>query len=440
MNDKYALLQKEINHKLEQICSEVKNISNRSNDYLEYISALIFVLYKNRKILKQIIDTKEERLYGILKWIDGELENIRIQEKSHFLFINVNFTNIDGLENSKSIFEVILDLSDLILQLDKLVENSKEILAEAFDNMIMKESQENDKLNGNGEFYTPKEVVKTMVKLANIKEGYAIYNPASETGNFITESAKQAKIYSFGEENNLLNYDICITNLWLHDISDKRIGLNYEKKVELVDIAIANPPFTETGNTSGYIKYIDIMLKSTHKYGKVICIVPRGFLFKQTSQELYMRKRLLNDNYIEAIINLPEKLFYNTKIPVVILILKKRRNKNNILFIDASKEYAKKRKFNFLTEEMQDKIINTYRKYEILPNYSNVVDIEKIKENGYDLNIKLYVENNKEKENINPEEIKEELLYLKKEQKNIDEEIHNLIKKIIIYKKLKFYH
>lgn len=432
MSDKYALLQEEINHKLEQICSEVKNIPNRSNDYLEYISALIFVLYKNRKILKQIIDTKEERLYGILKWIDGELENIRIQEKSHFLFINVNFTNIDGLENSKSIFEVILDLSDLILQLDKLVENSKEILAEAFDNMIMKESQENDKLNGNGEFYTPKEVVKTMVKLANIKEGYAIYNPASETGNFITESAKQAKIYSFGEENNLLNYDICITNLWLHDISDKRIGLNYEKKVELVDIAIANPPFTETGNTSGYIKYIDIMLKSTHKYGKVICIVPRGFLFKQTSQELYMRKRLLNDNYIEAIINLPEKLFYNTKIPVVILILKKRRNKNNILFIDASKEYAKKRKFNFLTEEMQDKIINTYRKYEILPNYSNVVDIEKIKENGYDLNIKLYVENNKEKENINPEEIKEELLYLKKEQKNIDEEIHNLIKKLYL--------
>lgn len=432
MSDKYALLQEEINHKLEQICSEVKNIPNRSNDYLEYISALIFVLYKNRKILKQIIDTKEERLYGILKWIDGELENIRIQEKSHFLFINVNFTNIDGLENSKSIFEVILDLSDLILQLDKLVENSKEILAEAFDNMIMKESQENDKLNGNGEFYTPKEVVKTMVKLANIKEGYAIYNPASETGNFITESAKQAKIYSFGEENNLLNYDICITNLWLHDISDKRIGLNYEKKVELVDIAIANPPFTETGNTSGYIKYIDIMLKSTHKYGKVICIVPRGFLFKQTSQELYMRKRLLNDNYIEAIINLPEKLFYNTKIPVVILILKKRRNKNNILFIDASKEYAKKRKFNFLTEEMQDKIINTYRKYETLPNYSNVVDIEKIKENGYDLNIKLYVENNKEKENINPEEIKEELLYLKKEQKNIDEEIHNLIKKLYL--------
>lgn len=432
MSDKYALLQEEINHKLEQICSEVKNIPNRSNDYLEYISALIFVLYKNRKILKQIIDTKEERLYGILKWIDGELENIRIQEKSHFLFINVNFTNIDGLENSKSIFEVILDLSDLILQLDKLVENSKEILAEAFDNMIMKESQENDKLNGNGEFYTPKEVVKTMVKLANIKEGYAIYNPASETGNFITESAKQAKIYSFGEENNLLNYDICITNLWLHDISDKRIGLNYEKKVELVDIAIANPPFTETGNTSGYIKYIDIMLKSTHKYGKVISIAPRGFLFKQTSQELYMRKRLLNDNYIEAIINLPEKLFYNTKIPVVILILEKRRNKNNILFIDASKEYAKKRKFNFLTEEMQDKIINTYRKYETLPNYSNVVDIEKIKENGYDLNIKLYVENNKEKENINPEEIKEELLYLKKEQKNIDEEIHNLIKKLYL--------
>ena len=81
MSDKYALLQEEINHKLEQICSEVKNIPNRSNDYLEYISALIFVLYKNRKILKQIIDTKEERLYGILKWLDGELENIRIQEK-----------------------------------------------------------------------------------------------------------------------------------------------------------------------------------------------------------------------------------------------------------------------------------------------------------------------------------------------------------------------
>ncbi len=432
------ILQKEVNYDLQEICNDMKNIHNIGSDYLQYISALIYVLYKNKEYLNQKIDYAKENIKEILNWIDKELNNIRLEEKSFILFINIHFYKIMDLNDYKIFITIILKLSKLIKNLDNLVENSKKILAEAFEYIIMIASQENEISNSDGEFYTPKGIVKTMVKIADIKNGMAIYNPASGTGNFITESAKQAKIYSFGEESSLANYNICVTNLWLHDIYDKRIGIEYEEKVKLVDLAIGNPPFVERsqkeGNfvnvTTGYIRFLDLMLTSINEYGKIVCIVPQGFLSKHTNVEYGMRKKLINNNYIDAIINLPEKLFANTKIPVVVLVINKMRNRKEILFIDASKEYTKKRKTNILTVDNQDKIVNTYRKYEAVKNYSNVVKPEEIIENDYDLNIKLYVKMDNKTENINQKKVELEILKLEEEKNRIDNQIRTLIKNL----------
>ena len=314
----------------------------------------------------------------------------------------------------------------------------------------MKAAQNNEISFNNKEYYTPKGLVKTMVNLLNIKDGMAIYNPACGTGNFITESAKQANIYAFGEENNISNYNICITNLWLHDIYNKRIKVNSNEKFQEVDIAIANPPFVDDNkealntaenlehlyhydvspNASSYLKYLVMMLESIHIYGKMAIILPHGFLFKRTNEEYRLRQRLIKNNYIDAIIGLPEKLFYNTKIPVVILIINKSRRKDGVLFIDASKEFTSKRRTNILTVENQKKIVDIYQKYEDIKACSYVANLKEIEQKDYNLSINQYIQIENKTEQINVEEIKETLQCLENERLEIQKEITELMNNI----------
>ena len=129
----------------------------------------------------------------------------------------------------------------------------------------------------------------------------AIYNPASGSGDFIVESAKKAKIYAFGEETNINNYNICMTNLWIHDIYNKRIQENIGENFRLADVAVGNPPFAGDSReeinknialqdiyykygipitASTYTKFLVMMLESINDNGQMAFILAHGFLFK----------------------------------------------------------------------------------------------------------------------------------------------------------------
>ena len=436
-----SIFQKEINSSLQKICEELKNIHNINSNYLQYISALIYALYYNNyyNLLEEL---ESLEIINVFSLINTNLSKIRKKEESRKLFVNINFYEIIQTSEYETFKKILGKLVSLMKKIDELVSNGKEVLARAFEYIIENDSKRNKLYYNNMEtFYTPKEIVKLMVNLSGIKKGAVLYNPASGTGDFIVESAKQGEIYAFGEEKNINKYNICITNLWLHDILNKRIDTEHEKRSDFFDFAIANPPFveknSETNNineflntSSGYIKYLNMMLNNVNNHGKIITLVPQGFLFRQSSTEYITRRSLLEKNYIDAIITLPERLFYDTTIPVVVLVINKCKNSNEILFIDASREYKKSNKWNILTDENQDKIVETYREHKIITNYSNVISFEEIKKNDYNLNMKEYVRIQKEEENINKEKLKEEIIELEKERMKINYELINIIEDI----------
>ncbi len=272
-----------------------------------------------------------------------------------------------------------------------------------------------------------------------------------ERGNFIVESAKKGPIYAFGEENNARNYNICMTNLYLHDIFNKRIKEENGEKFQLVDLAIANPPFVSSmredvttnhrlgelyfsyaisKSGSSYVKYLAKMLENVHEKGRVAILMPHGFLFKRNKIEYEVRKKLIEKNYIDAIIGLPEKLFYHTKIPVVLLLIDKAKKQNEILFMDASREFASNRKINYLAKENQEKIVKIYQTKESLENYSYLAKIKEIRKKDYDLTIKKYVQIHPKIERIDERETIKKIQKLEEENNYVKKQIRELMEKI----------
>ena len=292
-----------------------------------------------------------------------------------------------------------------------------------------------------------------MIDLLPIRNNSSIYNPACGVGNFIVESAKLGSIYAFGDESNISNYNICMTNLWLHNIENKRIDNIKIDKMPKVDYVVANPPFAINNmqkgdkelnnmlykygvfeNASSYSKFILMMLESVKEGGKISVVFPHGFLFKKTISECNLRKYLVDNGYIEAIISLPEKMFNGTKIPVIILVLQKKYREEDIIYIDASKEYIKGRKLNSLSEENQSKIIKTYENKSEISNYSIKVGAEIIRKNDYNLNIKKYLKSPKKEKSVNIKTEKQELQRLEEERVVIERKNRGIIKESIRYK------
>ena len=341
--------------------------------------------------------------------------------------------------------------------MEELVKNTQEygkkLIAEAFEDVITKAAKNNEISFQNTEYYTPNEIVKTMIDLLSIRNNSSIYNPACGVGNFIVESAKLGSIYAFGDESNISNYNICMTNLWLHNIKNKRIDNIKIDKMPKVDYVVANPPFAINNmqkgdkelnnmlykygvfeNASSYSKFIVMMLESVQEGGKISVVLPHGFLFKKTISECNLRKYLVDNGYIEAIISLPEKMFNGTKIPVIILVLQKKYREEDIIYIDASKEYIKGRKLNSLSEENQSKIIKTYENKSEISNYSIKVGAEIIRKNDYNLNIKKYLKSLKKEKSVNIKTEKQELQRLEEERVVIERKNRGIIKESIRYK------
>ena len=220
-----------------------------------------------------------------------------------------------------------------------------------------------------------------------------------------------------------------------------------------VDYVVANPPFAINNmqkgdkklnnmlykygvfeNASSYSKFIVMMLESVQEGGKISVVLPHGFLFKKTISECNLRKYLVDNGYIEAIISLPEKMFNGTKIPVIILVLQKKYREEDIIYIDASKEYIKGRKLNSLSEENQSNIIKTYENKSEISNYSIKVGAEIIRKNDYNLNIKKYLKSLKKEKSVNIKTEKQELQRLEEERVVIERKNRGIIKESIRYK------
>lgn len=193
---------------------------------------------------------------------------------------------------------------------------------------------------------------------------------------------------------------------------------------------ILYPPFEHTPPKSkaDYAFILRAFEKLDDK-GKMAVVLPHGVLFRGAS-EGKIRKTLLENGYIDAVIGLPEKLFFGTGIPTVILVLRKQAKFKNVFFIDASREYDKGKNQNHLTDEHIEKIIETYRNIEDIDKYSRLVVYDEIVENDFNLNIPRYIDTFEEEEPIDIGELYAEMLQTDKEIEQVNHELAEMVQEL----------
>ena len=440
------------------ICEDFKNQTNIKKNYLEYISALLYIKYANHSGIMNFKYLFEQRTnYYIAEYIDRVLRETVEQEKNRYLFQNVKFREIIIYRNigEENILGIIIKrLYELINELEKRYGESKRFIANAYHYALIECASKKDINDLNGEIYTPTGIAKVMIELININKGGVVNDPSCGSGNILLNLPQNNNLKVFAKEEELGTYNLCITNLMLNEIDYKNVEFDDFKRDNMIgepkkiyDYIITNPPFIERNIKSRFIHnqkiireydirrlapgdygYIINMLDSLNKAGKMAIILPHGVLFRTT--ERIVRKKLIENNYIDAIIGLPENMFFGTRISVIIMILNKEKANKDILFIDASNEYVTKKKINIFSLENQTKIINTYKNREEIKGFSYVASIDEIMKTDYNLTIKKFIKKQVNKKSINKEEIMKQLESLEKEKDILEENIKDVLEKL----------
>ena len=284
-----------------------------------------------------------------------------------------------------------------------------------------------------GEFYTPRDVVRLMVRILRPDEGMRVYDPCVGSGGMLIISREYVEEHGgnprdlrlYGQDNNGTVWAICKMNMLLHGIRGADIAnedtLEHPQHVEggelmRFDRVISNPPFSQNysladmefrerfryGFASERGKKADLMF-AQHMHsvlrpgGMMATVMPHGVLFR-SSTEGQIRQGFIEDDLLEAVIGLPPNLFYGTPIPACILVMrakgaKPEERRGNVLFINADAEYHSGRAQNYLHPEHVEKIVSAFQDFRDIPGYAAVVSHQELAENDYNLNIRRYADN-----------------------------------------------
>jgi type I restriction enzyme M protein len=327
-------------------------------------------------------------------------------------------------------------LNDLLDHFGRLtLSNSRvdsDVLGQAYEYLIKKFADATNKKAG--EFYTPRSIVRLMVKILDPHEGDTIYDPACGTGGMLLEALHHVRedggnvrtLYGklFGQEKNLTTSGIARINLLLHGVEDFNIvrgdtlrqpAFFSGDRLSNFDCVIANPPFSlehwgeelwgmdpygrniagVPPRTSGDFAWVQHMISSmAPATGRMAVVLPHGVLFRMGAEGA-IREKLLRMDLLEAVIGLGANLFYGTGLAACILVFRDRKTverKRKVLIVDASRLFKRGRNQNTLEPEHVERIFALYHDYHDVAGMARVVDLEEIKRADWNLNIPRYVE------------------------------------------------
>lgn len=302
-----------------------------------------------------------------------------------------------------------------------------------------------------GEFYTPAEVSELMARLVDPQPGDDICDPTCGSASLLMKCGRLirekggAGYALYGQEAIGSTWALAKMNLFLHGEENHQIEWGdtirnpklrtSEDTLRHFDIVVANPPFSldkwgvdaaeadkfarfRRGlppKTKGDYAFILHMIETLKpRSGRMAVVVPHGVLFRG-SREGKIRQKLIEENLLDAVIGLPEKLFFGTGIPAAVLVFRKMKEDDSVLFIDASREFVAGTNQNALDESHLTKILETYRARETLEKYAYRATREEITENDFNLNIPRYVDTFEEEEEIDLMAVRAERQTLKAE-------------------------
>jgi type I restriction enzyme M protein len=311
-------------------------------------------------------------------------------------------------------------------------------------------------------------VSELIAQLVAPREGDEICDPACGSASLLMKCGKEVqnrfngsrKCALYGQEAIGSTWALAKMNMFLHGEDNHRIEwgdtirnpklLDSEDTLKHFDVVVANPPFSlekwgyESASndkfgrfrrglppkTKGDYAFVLHMIETLKpKTGRMGVVVPHGVLFRGAA-EGKIRKQLIDENLLDAVIGLPEKLFYGTGIPAAILVFRRGRTDTDVMFIDASREYRDGKNQNQLTEENVAKVIQTYATRQDVDKYAHRATLAEIKENDYNLNIPRYVDTFEEEEEIDLAAVLAERKALKAELAKIEAEMDGYLKEL----------
>ncbi|NQM35221.1 type I restriction-modification system subunit M [Streptococcus suis] len=349
-------------------------------------------------------------------------------------------------------------------------DEGKDILGEIYEYLIGQFAASAGKKGG--EFYTPHQVSKILAKIVTLgleksDTGFSVYDPTMGSGSLLltvrNELPQGQHIKFYGQEMNTTTYNLARMNLMMHQVGYSNMILNNADTLESdwpdgvdelgidqprsFDAVVANPPysakwdnresklkdprFMEYGKLAPASKadfaFILHSLYHLNNTGTMAIVLPHGVLFRGAA-EGHIRKLIIEKNYLDAVIGLPANLFYGTGIPTTILVFKKNRQTKDVFFIDASKEFEKGKNQNHLSDDMVEKIVETYHNRQSVDKYAHLASIEEIVENDYNLNIPRYVDTFEEEEEIDLGQVTQQLEQDRLEIRALEDKIRQQLK------------
>lgn len=348
-------------------------------------------------------------------------------------------------------------MSKIIASLDEInfsVEDTKiDVLGNAYEYLIGQFAATAGKKAG--EFYTPSGPAELLCRLAclGLTDVKAAADPTCGSGSLLLRLKNYANVRSYyGQELTSTTYNLARMNMILRGIPYTNFSIYNGDTLEKdyfgemrFRVQVANPPysakwsaddkFNEDDRFSQYGKlapkskadfaFVQHMVYHMDEDGRAVVLLPHGVLFRGAAEETIRKYLIEKMNVLDAVIGLPANLFFGTGIPVCVLILRKDRGSNtdNILFIDASKDFEAGKNQNILRGQDIDKIVDAYVNREDVEKFAHVASMEEISDNGFNLNIPRYVDTFEKEPEIDLKAVSAEIRSLQKEIKDINAEL-----------------
>ena len=378
-------------------------------------------------------------------------------------------------EKNATLRNLLEDFHALDLRPSQL--GSSDIIGDAYEYMIAMFASDAGKKGG--EFFTPSQVSELVASLVEPGENDRIYDPTCGSGGLLLKAYKKVpggKAALYGQELNAQTWALCTMNMFLHGVDDARIWqgdtLSNPQNIEndglmTFQVVVANPPFSLDKWDSGFLadaeadskgkKKMSAELDPYHRFncgvpptskgdyafvlhmlsslddqnGRMAVVLPHGVLFRGAS-EGQIRRRLVEMRLLDAVIGLPANLFYGTGIPACILVFKKNRARDDVLFIDASGEgnFEKGKNQNILRDSDIARIVSTYKARENVDKFSHVASFEEIRENDFNLNIPRYVDTFEEEELVDIDEVKQNISSIEAELAQVQAQMKRYLEEL----------
>lgn len=405
-------------------------------------------------------------LANIFKAIEGSAVGFASEDAIKGLFEDVDTTSnrLGGTvaEKNKRLTDILKGIAEI--NFGDFQSNDIDAFGDAYEYLISNYASNAGK--SGGEFFTPQTVSKLLARL--VMDGKTsinkVYDPTCGSGSLLLQMKKQFEDHIiedgfYGQEINMTNFNLARMNMFLHNVNYNNFSIkrgdtllnplhNEEKPFDAI---VSNPPysikwvgdadptlinderFAPAGKLApkSYADFAFIMhaLSYLSSKGRAAIVCFPGIFYRKGAEKT-IRKYLIDNNFIDCVIQLPENLFFGTSIATCILVMSKNKTENKVLFIDASKEFKKETNNNILEEKNIDAIVEEFRNRKDVEYFSRYVDVSEIEENDYNLSVSTYVEKEDTREVIDIKVLNKELEETVKKIDALRSSINEIVKEL----------